>query len=61
AGNWAEGTGRRTEASRGAAVAKRVWMYVGGRAGNKPPPGEKAAITAAARQQVPVLHALSLG
>ena len=27
-------------------MAKRVWVYVGGRAGNKPPLAEKAAITA---------------
>jgi hypothetical protein len=28
-------------------MAKRVWTYVGGQAGNMPPPAEKAAITAA--------------
>jgi hypothetical protein len=28
-------------------VGKRVWMYVGGRAGNQPSPAEKAAITTA--------------
>jgi len=28
-------------------VGKRVWMSAGGRAGNKPPPAEKAAITTA--------------
>ncbi len=28
-------------------MARRSWVYVGGRAGNKPPPTEKAAITAA--------------
>ena len=27
-------------------------MYVGGRAGNKPPPGEKAAITAACEKLI---------
>ena len=33
-------------------MAKRVWMYVGGRAGNKPPPAEKAAITAACERLI---------
>lgn len=42
----------RVEASRGAAMAKRIWMYVGGRAGNKPPPAEKAAITAACEKLI---------
>jgi hypothetical protein len=31
----------------GLRVAKRSWVYVGARAGHKPPPGEKAAITSA--------------
>ena len=31
----------------GAKVARGGWVYAGGRAGNKPPPAEKAAITAA--------------
>src|ERR1700739_1233467 len=43
AGSGQEGRGRRAGSSLGAAVAKRVWMYVGGRAGNKPSPTEKAA------------------
>ncbi len=30
----------------GGVVARGVWTYVGGRAGNKPPPAEKAAICA---------------
>jgi hypothetical protein len=30
----------------GAVMARLVWTYVGGRAGNKPKPAEKAAITA---------------
>ena len=38
---------RRAGVCGGAAVARRVWTYVGGRAGNKPPPAEQAAITAA--------------
>ena len=33
-------------------MAKRVWMYVGGRAGNKPPPAEKAAITLACERLI---------
>ena len=33
-------------------MAKRVWMYVGGRAGNKPSPAEKAAITAACERLI---------
>ena len=33
--------------SGGAAVARAGWVYVGGRAGNKPSPAEKAAITMA--------------
>ena len=28
-------------------MARGGWVYVGGRAGNKPPPAEKVAITAA--------------
>jgi len=28
-------------------MARGGWVYVGGRAGNKPPPGEKSVITAA--------------
>lgn len=28
-------------------MARSGWVYVGGRAGNKPPPGEKSAIAAA--------------
>jgi len=28
-------------------LARGRWVYVGGRAGNKPPPAEKVAITAA--------------
>ena len=39
--------GRRAGVCGGAAVARQVWTYVGGRAGNKPPPAEQAAITAA--------------
>jgi hypothetical protein len=33
-------------------VAKRVWVYVGGRAGNKPRPAEKAVITAACEKLI---------
>ncbi len=33
-------------------MANRVWVYVGGRAGIKPPPGEKAAITAACEKLI---------
>jgi hypothetical protein len=33
-------------------VAGGVWTYVGGRAGNKPPPAEKAAITAACERLI---------
>ena len=33
-------------------MAKRVWTYVGGRRGNKPPPAEKAAITAACERLI---------
>jgi hypothetical protein len=33
-------------------VARGVWTYVGGRAGNKPPPAEKAAITAACERLI---------
>ena len=33
-------------------MAKRVWVYVGGRAGNKPPPAEKAAIAAACERLI---------
>src|SRR5208337_4322459 len=33
--------------ARGAAMARGGWVYVGGRAGNKPSPGEKSVITAA--------------
>ncbi len=33
-------------------MAKRVWMYVGGRSGNKPSPAEKAAITAACERLI---------
>lgn len=33
-------------------MAKRVWMYVGNRAGNKPSPAEKAAITAACERLI---------
>jgi hypothetical protein len=33
-------------------VAQRVWVYVGGCAGNKPPPAEKAAITAACEKLI---------
>ena len=33
-------------------MAGGVWTYVGGRAGNKPPPAEKAAITAACEKLI---------
>jgi hypothetical protein len=33
-------------------VAKRVWVYIGGRAVNKPPSAEKAAITAACERLI---------
>lgn len=33
-------------------MARHVWTYVGGRAGNKPPPTERAAITAACEKPV---------
>jgi hypothetical protein len=33
-------------------VASGTWMYVGGRTGNKPPPAEKAAITAACERLI---------
>ena len=33
-------------------MTKRVWMYVGGRAGNKPQPAEKTAITAACERLI---------
>lgn len=33
-------------------MAKRVWTYVGGRGGDKPPPTEKAAITAACERWI---------
>lgn len=53
-GGWRrpEGMGRRTGVAGGVAVARRVWTYVGGRAGNKPPPAEKAAITVACEKLV---------
>jgi hypothetical protein len=41
------GIGWRNRRTGRAAVAKSNWAYVGGRVGNKPPPAEKAAITAA--------------
>jgi hypothetical protein len=33
-------------------MARGVWVYVGGRAGNKPPPSEKAAITEACERLI---------
>ena len=39
--------GRRAGAARGGAAARGVWTYAGGRAGNKPPPAEKAAVDVA--------------
>lgn len=33
-------------------MARRAWVYVGGRAGNKPPAAEKAAITAACERLI---------
>ena len=39
-------------ATDGAVVARLVWTYVGGRAGNKPPPAERAAITAACERLI---------
>lgn len=33
-------------------MASGTWMYVGGRAGSKPPPAEKAAITAACERLI---------
>ena len=33
-------------------MARGVWTYVGGRAGNKPSPAEKAAITAACERLI---------
>jgi hypothetical protein len=33
-------------------MARRVWVYVGGRAGSKPPSAEKAAITAACERLI---------
>jgi hypothetical protein len=33
-------------------MAKKVWTYVGSRAGNKPAPVEKAAITAACERLI---------
>ena len=33
-------------------MARRAWVYVGGRAGNKPSPAEKAAITAACERLI---------
>jgi len=33
-------------------MARRAWVYVGGRAGNKPPAAEKAAISAACERLI---------
>jgi hypothetical protein len=33
-------------------MARRVWVYVGGRAGSKPPSAEKAAITVACERLI---------
>jgi hypothetical protein len=33
-------------------MSRGYWVYVGGRAGNKPPPAEKAAITAACEKLI---------
>ena len=33
-------------------MARRAWVYAGGRAGNKPSPAEKAAITAACERLI---------
>jgi hypothetical protein len=33
-------------------MARGIWVYVGGRAGNKPPPAEKAAVTAACERLI---------
>ena len=41
------GIASRGDDLRAAAVARAGWGYVGGRAGNKPSPAEKAAITMA--------------
>jgi hypothetical protein len=47
-----EWAARRTEATDGAPVAKRVSMYAGNRTGNKLLPAEKAAITAACERLI---------